>query len=294
MAIGNYGTKRLVNVPINDIEILYTYAPNRSEPPVNDFTVLDNSILRLNQSSNGNVMDGFYNLRLPAEEFSNIGIYTIIVRPVEIITQITDCGVLAAFPDIKGVVLDTNQLNLTNGIDDLVGSRIEYYDGNVPTDNFTIITSANRVEPITQNLPSTTQKAVRYRFNNNSSLIFLTVTPSSAPTVKPNSLPFIGQVGQRIKIHKTSFDPIMMEVELTEYDINSLAVGLYGNQSKGIQDGIYTIYNFNNEIYKQYNLYEIQDQFTGEPLFEIREQRSNIDETKDFTTRTNDGTNSGV
>lgn len=289
MAIGNYGTKRLVNVPSSDIEILYTYTPSRSEPPVNDFTVLDNSILRLNQSSNGNVMDGFYNLRLPAEEFSNVGIYTIIVRPIEIITQITDCGVLAAFPDIKGVVLDVNQLNLTSGIDSLVGSRIEYYEDNTPTDNFTIITSANRVEAITQNLPSTTQKAVRYRFNNNSNLIFLTVTPSSAPTVKPNSLPFIGQVGQRIKIHKTSFDPIMLEVELTEYDVNSLAIGLYGNQSKGIQDGIYTIYNFSNEIYKQYNLYEIQDQFTGEPLFEIREQRSNIDESKDFTTITNEG-----
>jgi hypothetical protein len=289
MAIGNYGTKRLVNVPSNDIEILYTYTPNRSEAPVNNFTVLDNSILRLNQSSNGNVMDGFYNLRLPAEQFSNVGIYTIIVRPIEIVTQIIDCGVLAAFPDIKGVVLDLNQLNLTNGIDDLVGSRIEYYDGNTPTDNFTIITSANRVEPITQNLPSTTQKAVRYRFNNNSSLIFLTVTPSSAPTVKPNSLPFIGQVSQRIKIQKTSFDPIMLEVELTEYDVNSLAVGLYGNQSKGIQDGIYTIYNFSNEIYKQYNLYEIQDQFTSEPLYEIREQRTNIDETKDFTTITNEG-----
>jgi hypothetical protein len=289
MAIGNYGTKRLVNVPTTDIEVLYSYTPNRSEPTTNNFIVLDNAILRTNQQSNGNVMDGFYNLRLPAAQFSNIGFYTIIIRPVEIITQITDCGVLAAFPDIKGVVLDLNTLNVNGGIDSLVGSRIEYYDGNIPTDNFTIITSANRVEPITQNLPSTTQKAVRYRFNNNSSLVFLTVTPSSAPTVKPNSLPFIGQVGQRIKIHKTTFDPILMEVELTEYDINSLAIGLYGNQSKGIQDGIYTLYNFSNEIYKQYNLYEIQDQFTGEPLYEIREIRTNIDETKDFDTITNQG-----
>jgi hypothetical protein len=266
--------------------VLYTYTPNRSEPPSNDFRLIDNALVRSNQQSNGNVMDGFYNLRLPAEEFSNLGIYTIIIRPVETITNIVDCGVLAAFPDIKGVVLDTNQLDIES-IDSLVGSRIEYYEDNVPTDSFTIITSANRVEPITQNLPSTTQKAVRYRFNNNSSLVFLTVTPSSAPTVKPNSLPFIGQVGQRIKIHKTTFDPIMMEVELTEYDINSIAIGLYGNQSKGIQDGIYTIYNFSNEIYKQYNLYEVQDQFTGEPLFEIREQRNNIDETKDFDSITN-------
>jgi hypothetical protein len=286
MAIGNYGTKRLVNVPTSDVEVLYTYSPNRTEPPTNNFRVVDNALLRLDQESNGNVMDGFYNLRLPAEEFSDLGIYTIIIRPIETITNIVDCGVLAAFPDIKGVVLDTNQLDIES-IDSLVGSRIEYYEDNVPTDSFTIITSANRVEPITQNLPSTTQKAVRYRFNNNSSLVFLTVTPSSAPTVKPNSLPFIGQVGQRIKIHKTTFDPIIMEVELTEYDINSIAVGLYGNQSKGIQDGIYTIYNFSNEIYKQYNLYEVQDQFTGEPLFEIREQRNNIDESKDFDSITN-------
>jgi hypothetical protein len=289
MAIGNYGIKRLVNVPSSDIEVLYSYTANRTEPTTNSFVVLDNAILRADQESNGNVMDGFYNLRLPASEFSNVGFYTIIIRPTETITEIVDCGVLAAFPDIKGVVLDLNTLNLTDGIDGLVGSRIEYYDGNVPTDNFTIITSANRVEPITQNLPSTTEKAVRYRFNNNSSLVFLTVTPSSAPTVKPNSLPFIGQVGQRIKIHKTTFDPIMMEVELTEYDIDSLAIGLYGNQTKSIQDGIYTLYNFNNEIYKQYNLYEIQDQFTNEPLYEVREIRNNIDESKDFDTISNEG-----
>jgi hypothetical protein len=78
-----------------------------------------------------------------------------------------------------------------------------------------------------------------------------------------------------------------MEVELTEYDIESLAISLYGNQSKSIQDGVYTLYNFNNEIYKQYNLYEIQDQFTGEPLYEIREQKFNIDVNKNFTTITN-------
>ena len=218
--------------------------------------------------------------------FSNIGIYNIIIRPTEIITNITDCGVLAAFPNIKGIVLEENDLG---DIDKLVGSRVEYYDNTNPTDGFTIITSANRVEPITQNLPSTTQKSVRYRFNTNSNLVFLTVTPSSAPTVKPNSLPYIGVTGQRIKIHKTSFDPILIELDLTEYDINSLAVGLYGNQSKGIQDGIYTIYNFKDEIYKQYNLYEIQDQFTGEPLYEIREQRTGIDEDKDFNTITNQG-----
>jgi hypothetical protein len=290
MAIGNYGTKRLVNTSLNDIEVLYSYNNSRNTAPANNFLNLDPvTVLSRLKQPDGTDMDGYYTLKLPSAQFANLGIYTIIIRPRVINTQIVDCGVLAAFPDIKGVVLNSSILPDGN-IDSLVGSRIEYYDGNTATDRFTIITSVNKVEPITQNLPSTTQKAVRYRFNNNSNLIFLTVTPSSAPTVKPNSLPFVGTVGQSIKINKTSFDPILLEVELTEYDVDSLAIALYGNQTKSIADGTYTIYNFANEIYKQYNLYEIQDEFTGQPLFEVREQRSNIDQTKDFNTITDSTT----
>jgi hypothetical protein len=292
MAIGNYGTKRLVNTSTANVEILYAYNDSRTTIPSNNFINLGSSNLnRLNQPG-GDLMEGYYNLKLPSDIFTNTGLYTVIVRPLQAVTTITDCGVLASFPDIKGVIIDINSLpsSFAVDIDRLVGSRIEYYAaGNAPTDTFTIITSANRVEPITQNLPSTTQKAIRYRFNNSSNLIFFTVTPSSAPTVKPNSLPYVGTTGQKIKIQRTDFDPVMMELELTEYDTESLAIALYGNQSKGIQDGVYTLYNFNNEIYKQYNLYEIQDQFTGEPLYEIREQKTNIDETKNFNTITNIG-----
>jgi len=289
MAIGNYGTKRLVNTPIEEIQMFYSYNDNRTTEPTNNFIpVTNDNISRLN-GPDGDLMDGYYNLKLPSNIFSDIGIYTVLIRPFQVTTTITDCGVLAAFPDIKGVVLDLNSLIGIDDINTLVGQRIEYYNGGSATDTFTIITSANRVEPITQNLQSTTQKSVRYRFNNNSNLVFLTVTPSSAPTVKPNSVPFVGETGQKIKIQSTAFDPILMEIELTEYDTESLAIALYGNQSKGIQDGIYTLYNFNNEIYKQYNLYEIQDQFTGEPLYEIREQKTDIDVTKNFNTITNIG-----
>ena len=70
---------------------------------------------------------------------------------------------------------------------------------------------------------------------------------------------------------------------MVQFDIETLAFGLFGNQSKSIEDGIYTIYNFNNDIYKQYDLFEIKDQFTGVPLYEIREQRTTIDFTKSFT-----------
>ncbi len=74
---------------------------------------------------------------------------------------------------------------------------------------------------------------------------------------------------------------------MVEHDIETLAYGLFGNQSKSITDGKYTIYDFDNNIYKQYNLYEIQDEFTNEPLFEIREEVDEIDDSKDFDDITN-------
>ncbi len=69
---------------------------------------------------------------------------------------------------------------------------------------------------------------------------------------------------------------------MVEHDIETLAYGILGNQSKSLEDGQYTIYNFDNDIYKQYDLYEIKDRFTGKPLFEIREERNNIDFNKQF------------
>jgi hypothetical protein len=74
-----------------------------------------------------------------------------------------------------------------------------------------------------------------------------------------------------------------MEIEMVEYDIQSLAIALYGNQTKSIDDGIYTIYDSDNNIYKQYNLYEIRDQFNN-LLYEVRQDRgTNIDFSKNFT-----------
>ena len=152
---------------------------------------------------------------------------------------------------------------------------------------YRIVTSANLTEAVNQNLSNSSQKAIRYRFNDNSNLLFTTVTPSSPSSTTPNKIPFIGSPGQNVVITNTYFNPVTIELEMVEYDTETLAYGLFGNQSKGIQDGKYTIYDFDNNIYKQYNLYEIQDEFTGEPLFEIREETDEIDDSKDFDTITN-------
>jgi hypothetical protein len=75
---------------------------------------------------------------------------------------------------------------------------------------------------------------------------------------------------------------VTVEVEIVEHDISTLAIALYGNQTKSLDDGIYTIYDSDNNIYKQYNLYEVRDEFNN-LLYEVRQDRNNnIDYSKNF------------
>jgi hypothetical protein len=296
MATGNYGTIRPANVSPDDVDIFYTYSPSRDVPPQAPVRILDanNFLSQFNNplSVNGNLplLGGLYNLNLPADLFSDKGYYTIMIRPKQYNLNIFDCGVLSAYPDIKGLVFNTNNLPPTlSQNDSMVGYRIEYYDetNEIIPNIYRIVTSSNLTEAVSANIPNTTQKSTRYRFNDNSNLLFCTLTPTTPNSITPNKVPFIGSPGGTVVVTNTFFNPITIELEMVEYDTETLAYGLFGNQSKGIQDGKYTIYNFDNQIYKQYNLYEIQDQFSGEPLFEIREQTEEIDDSKDFDTITN-------
>ena len=301
MANGTYGIVRPADINPDDVEIFYHYTPSRDKVGNINLIKLDSNevLIKLdnpNKSQSGvsgfEVFGGMYTLKLPVATFSSKGFYTIMIKPVEIRTKIVDCGTLSAYPDIKGIIFDMSSINpnFVNKFENngLVGYRIEYLDtttaaNDVKMNNFfRVITSNNRAEPVNQNLTNSNQKAIRYRFNDNSTLVYCTVSPSSASNVKPNTLPFIGQPDQQVIITNTFFNPLMIEVEMVEHDVETLAFALFGNQTKSLEDGIYTIYNFNNDIYKQYNLYEIKDQFTGKPLFEVREERVSIDFTKTF------------
>jgi hypothetical protein len=52
-----------------------------------------------------------------------------------------------------------------------------------------------------------------------------------------------------------------------------------------VAQGIYSIYDKDNNIYKQYNLYEIKDDL-NDTLYEVRETRTDIDQTLNFDTIT--------
>jgi hypothetical protein len=297
LATGNYGTIRLADVSPQDVEIIVNYTPSRDA--AGDFTLTKLDTLQyltpyFNNTNTGGganeLLGGLYNLILPTDQFNALGIYTLVIRPAQIRTVINDCGVLSALPNVKGIIIDLQTVPdeyknkfVNQG---LVGFRVEYLndDGSKVPNFFRVITSNFYCEPVTQNLTNTNVKSIRYRYTDSpSNLMFCTLTPSSAPSSKPNATPYIGVANQRIIITNTFFNPTMVEVEIVEHDSSTLAIALYGNQTKSMEDGIYTIYDTSNNIYRQYNLYEIRDQFNT-LLYEVRQDRgSNIDFGKSFS-----------
>jgi hypothetical protein len=296
MSVGNYGTIRPADVSPEDVEIVMVYTESRDDTQNFVLSTLNaQDVLRpyfnnnATGGSNVEILGGLYNLKLPADQFNKLGIYTLMIRPAEIRTVITDCGVLSSLPNVKGIVIDLNNVPsqyrnkfVNQG---LVGFRVEYLnsDGTKIPNFFRIITSSFYCEPVVQNLTNTIQKSIRYRYvEGATNLLFCTLSPSSSPTNKPSATPFIGQPNQNIIITNTYFNPITTEIEIVDQDISTLAIALYGNQTKSMEDGIYTIYDSNNNIYKQYNLYEIKDQFNT-LLYEVRQDRNeNIDFSKAF------------
>lgn len=296
MAIGTYGTIRPSDVDPKDVEVLYHYSSDRTNTNTNLIKLNSTEVLIPlknnidSTTSNPNeILGGLYSLKLKSNIFSELGYYTVYIRPKQIRTTITDCGILSSLPSVRGLVIDLNNVMGSDremfSPQGLVGYRIEYINS---TDNqkvrnfFRLVTSSFYCSPVISNVNNTSQKSIRYQYSNTpTNYMFLTVTPSSAPSNKPNSIPFIGLPGQTIILNNTFVNPTTIDINVVEHDESTLAHALYGNQSKSMDNGIYTIYDKENNIYKQYNLYEIKDQF-NETLFEIREEREDIDETLNF------------
>jgi hypothetical protein len=299
MAIGSYGTVRPSDVSPSDVEIFFHYVTGRtSNAPVQFKKLVSEDVLTpvfhndettdVSSAVNTEVIGGLYNLKLDSADFDQLGIYTLHLRPKQIRTSISDCGILASISSVRGLIIDLSNVpsNDRNKFtpQGLVGYRIEYLnnDGSKIPNFYRVVTSSFYCNPITSNLTSSTQKAIRYQYTDQTTnLLFLTVTPSSAPTNKPNTVPFIGEPSQNIILTNTFFNPTTIEIEMVEHDETTLSYALYGNQSKSVSDGIYTIYNGDNVIYKQFNLFEIKDEF-NETLYEVREERDDIDENKNF------------
>lgn len=291
MAIGTYGITRPSDVDVDDVEIYYNYTPNR-QTDNNDMIKIEENILDYcylpddeQISGQENLLEGLYNLRLPASIFSQLGIYTIYIKPKITAIDVMDCSVLAALPTVKGIVVNINDLleeqRANNG---LQGYRVEYIndDGTKLRNVVRYVVTSNKVSPVNENIGNTSQVSTRYRFDDAGTLVFLQLTPSSSSDVKPNAMPFIGNPGQTILLSNTYFSPVVIEVDLVENTIDTLSDIVAGEQIKDVENGILTYYDSDRVITKQFNLFEIKDDVTGDSLYEVKEKRTSIDESQVF------------
>ena len=292
---GTYGIIRpsLLNID-NDVDIFYNYRPSRSSLDTSfvDFRKIDNPSMILKHSEleeNNEVerrLPGMFNLNLPMSIFGKRGIYTLYIMPREIRCRIKAVGVLTAYQNIEGIIIDKSEISSNEELfqkDNLVGYRVEYlhYNNKVfnREDTYRLITSSNLCEPVTQNLSTSYTNSNGYRYTENGSLCFLTLTPSTAPKYRANSKPYIGVPNQMISIYNTKFDPICIELNMVEHDAETISVMLEGEQVRNLENGRVSFYNFDGEIYKQMEYSTVKDNYTTKEIAEIK-----LDKTKAIDT----------
>ena len=283
--------------PSQDVEVFYHYRPSRSseDSSFKQFKKISDvsSIFSNSEFENTDETDmrlpGMYNLNLPVSIFGKKGIYTIYIKPKEIRCTIKDVGSLAAYPDVKGIIIDMNDVENQTlfDADKLVGYRVEYFEyegsGLRRQQYYRLITSNNKCEPVSQNLTSANTNANGYRFNGSGSLCFVTLTPSTSPSFKSNSKPYIGTPNQKIVITNTKFDPVMIELEMVDHDIETLSIMAEGEMVRNLENGRVSTYNFEGEIYKQMEFFTVKDNYTKNNVAEVKTDKSdNIDNSLDI------------
>lgn len=279
MSVGFYGAKKLSTVNFNDVDILYAYNPTRETLGDTQMRPLYGSITN-NEFRKLIGADGVYKLRLPSAVFNKLGFYSILIKPKAFEINIVDCSYVITNTDTeiqiskKGIVIPSLQFQ---GTGSLIGYQIEYFDANgEKIRNFhRIITSSDLVSPSSSSPSSTSPGSTSYILDPNGTLLFLTLTPDEASLISNVSVPDLGRAGQKIVISNTFFDPVFIEVEMTDQTIKTLSYALYGNATRDLETGLYSIFDEQGNLYRQYNLYKRKKLFTSGEI-DIKEERSNI------------------
>lgn len=293
MSIGVYGTNIPIHIDSNKlsslVDISYCYNESRAYDSLSSskFKSLPSSVLanctrEVESDSNlDEIVDGMYTLQLPLSDFNKKGFYTVYIKPKEYAINITDVGCLSAYSDVRGIILDTNAIsdklikNMARTNNGLVGFRIVFLDENgVREDYYRIVTSNNKCEPVIQAPNSSSDKTYTYRYDDSSSLTFLTVSPSSAPTFKSNATPYIGKPTQRILLVNTLFEPIQLDIEMVTHDADTISNMLEGSQLRDLDNGLVTTYNEKNEIYAQSEHYTLKENASGNPVYEVKKNKT--------------------
>jgi hypothetical protein len=285
MAVGIYGSKKLADVTFDDVDILFTFSPIREVLGGIQMGPLFNNITN-NEFRKLLGADGVYKLRLPASIFNALGFYTILIKPKSFETQIVDCSYVVTNNDNeiqiskKGIVIPRLQFQSTGS---LIGYQLEYFDNNgIKIKNFHRIVTSSDLVSVSPNNISSNPNSITYILDPNGTNLFLTLTPDEVSLISNTQSPDLGKAGQNIIISNTFFDPVMIEVEMIDQNIKTLSYALYGNSTRDLEFGIFSIFDENNNLYKQYNLLTNKKQF-GNGKIDIKEERTDINLSQDFT-----------
>lgn len=284
MAVGIYGSQTTASVDFNDVDIFYAYSPNRETLGDTQFVPLFNSITN-NEFRKITGADGAYKLRLPASVFNKLGFYLVLIKPKSFETTIADCSYVVTSTDQelqiskKGIVIPKLQFQSTGS---LVGYKMEYFDDNgVKIKNFHRIITSSDLVSLSSNSNSSNPSATSYFLDNNGTQLFLTLTPDEVSLITNEQKPDLGKGGQKILVSNTFFNPLLMEVEMVDQNIKTLSYGIFGNAVRDFSNGVFSIFDENNNLYKQYNLLTRKSQFNNANL-DVKEERTNINLNQNF------------
>jgi hypothetical protein len=284
MAVGFYGNVKLSDCDFNDVDIFYSFSPNRE-------TLGDAQMIPLFDSITNNEfrkmlgVDGSYKLRLPAAIFNQLGNYLVLIRPKSFETNIVDCSYVVTSDQNeiqiskKGRVIPKLQFQSTGS---LIGYQIEYFDDNgVKIKNLHRIVTSSDLVSVSSNSTNVNPSSVSYILDPTGNNLFLTLTPDEVSLITKEQKPDLGKAGQRIIISNTFFDPVMIEVEMVDQNIKTLSYGVFGNAVRDTGTGVFSIFDENNNLYKQYNLLTRKNQFSN-AILDVKEERSNINLNQNF------------
>lgn len=285
-----YGIVKPSNIdPAKDVDIFYAYRPQRTGVDRSNTKfqkVVDvASMLVPSETDDTTIADvrlpGMYQLSLPVAIFGNIGVYTIYIVPKQIPCEILNVGSLAAYPEIRGIVInptaDLVGLTTPNALN---GYRVDYLDlvnGKEERQQYSrIITSSNRCEATAPVITSVNANIDTYRFTDGGSLLFLTLSPTSAMYFQPNATPYIGTNGQKIILSNTKFDPVCIEVEICKNDADTLATMIGGDQIREMGSGLVYTYNEDGEVAHVREYSTIKSDYTKKDIMEVKVNKNSI------------------
>lgn len=284
MAVGFYGNVKLADCDFNDIDIFYSFSSSREVLGDAQMVPLFNSITN-NEFRKMLGVDGSYKLRLPASVFNQLGYYLVLVRPKAFETTIVDCSYVVTNDNNeiqiskKGIVIPKLQFQSAGS---LIGYQIEYFDNNgVKIKNLHRIVTSSDIVSVSSNSNNSNPSSVSYNLDPNGSNLFLTLTPDEVSLITKEQKPDLGRAGQKIIISNTFFDPVMMEVEMVDQNMKTLSYGIFGNAVKDNGTGTFSLFDNDNNLYKQYNLLTRKSTFNN-AILDVKEERSNINLNQNF------------